>query len=104
MRPLSEPLAHRANKEDKCKGRFWEGRFKSQQLCDAGAVMACMAYVDLYCHHSVQTAPNATPSSGNRYQATNIKIGSFPAFLYPSTMARQVLIGFLRRVLSCDAA
>jgi len=47
MSSLNESLARRANKEDKCKGRFWEGRFKSQLLCDAGAVMACMAYVDL---------------------------------------------------------
>jgi hypothetical protein len=47
MRGLSEQIARRANEEDGCKGRFWEGRFKCQRLADAGAVAACMAYVDL---------------------------------------------------------
>ncbi|MCC5842277.1 MAG: hypothetical protein JJT96_19330 [Opitutales bacterium] len=47
MRGLSEVIARRANEEDRCKGRFWEGRFKCQRLADAGAVAACMAYVDL---------------------------------------------------------
>jgi len=47
MKTLQEPIAKRANAEDGVKGRFFEGRFKSQILLSLNAILAAMTYVRL---------------------------------------------------------
>jgi REP element-mobilizing transposase RayT len=46
MKCLAEPIARQANLEDSCTGRFWQGRFKAQLLCNERALLAAMAYVE----------------------------------------------------------
>ena len=46
-RCLNENIARRANAEDECTGRFWEGRFKCQRIFDVASIIACSTYIDL---------------------------------------------------------
>ena len=47
MQQLNQVIARQANQEERCTGRFWEGRFKSQALLTEEALLTAMAYVDL---------------------------------------------------------
>lgn len=47
MKCLKEPLARLANREDDCRGAFWQGRYKSIAILDEEALLATCAYIDL---------------------------------------------------------
>jgi hypothetical protein len=47
MKCLKEPISRRANREDKCRGAFFEARFKSVAILDDEALLATSTYIDL---------------------------------------------------------
>lgn len=67
MKALKEPLARMANKEDHCKGTFWEARYKSIAILEEEALPATCAYIDL---NPVAAGIAATPEASEH---TSIK-------------------------------
>ena len=84
MRVISEHIAKKANKEDNCTGRFWEGRFKSQALLDEAALASCMAYVDLNpVRANMVKQPEKSEHTSLRKRINSALDGDQPKYLQP---------------------
>ena len=47
MKCLKEPLSRLANRQDECRGAFFQGRYKSVAILDDAALLAVGVYIDL---------------------------------------------------------
>ena len=103
MRELNFEIALKANKEDNCKGHFWESRYKSQALLDEKALLSAMAYTDL---NPVRAGIAKTPESSeytsfkDRVTALNNQQSTAPNLLpFIGNPANEMLCGIPFRLI-----
>ena len=98
MRILNEHIARQANAEDGVKGRFWEGRFKSQALLDEKALLAAMAYVDL---NPVRAGIAETPELSD-YTSLRDRVAGVPEKAQARTAAPEYSVAPARAIATLD--
>jgi len=76
MGHLNQTIARRANKEDGCKGRFWESRFKLQAILDTKALLRTLCYVDLNpIRAGIAETPESSRFTSVKRRITKVKSG-----------------------------
>jgi hypothetical protein len=74
MKCLKEPLSRLANQQDKTRGAFFEGRFKSVAILDDESLLATCAYIDLNpVAAGIVDVPEASPHTSITVRIEHVK-------------------------------
>ncbi|MHC5538502.1 transposase [Singulisphaera rosea] len=74
MKCLKEPLSRLANRQDDCRGAFFESRFKSVGILDEEALLATCAYIDLNpVAAGLIDVPEASPHTSIKERVDHVK-------------------------------
>jgi hypothetical protein len=74
MKCLTEPLSRLANRQDKARGAFFEGRFKSVAILDEESLLATCAYIDLNpVAAGIAAVPEASPHTSVTARVDHVK-------------------------------
>ena len=74
MKCLKEPLSRLANLQDKVRGRFFEGRFKSVAILDDESLLATCTYIDLNpVAAGIVEVPEASPHTSITTRVEHVK-------------------------------
>jgi hypothetical protein len=63
---LCEYISRRSNREDGCRGSFWEDRYKCRALVDEASIFICGIYVDL---NQIRAGEAQTPETSTHTSA-----------------------------------
>ncbi|GAA3706892.1 transposase [Oceanisphaera sediminis] len=97
MRCLNEHIARKANLEDECTGRFWEGRFHSQAILDDAGLLTCMTYVDLNpLRAGIVKQPEASADVSLHQRLQQYKAGSASTSTSKKATSQPHLLPFVR--------
>jgi hypothetical protein len=66
MATLCEYLSRRGNREDGCRGAFFEDRYKCRELIDEASILVCGIYVDL---NQIRAGEAQTPEASTHTSA-----------------------------------
>jgi REP element-mobilizing transposase RayT len=100
MKALKEPLARLANKEDGCKGTFWEARYKSIAILDEEALLATCTYIDLNpVAAGIAKVPEASPHTSIKQRVDHARRNGDLDTLQAAAAAKSVAAANIEAVL-----